>query len=242
MSVKQTLAPYAMPCARCGETIEPGERMQRGAHWRCYMVVRRAGELATLPRAQAGRPRKAKKATATRTTEAAAMARAQPWRAPWTCVLCANAGQPTLAPRSGKKAICQDHADALRTSGRGWCSRGCHAVPLDDIRRGYICRLCDNARRAAAYWADPERERAQERARHAANPEPARRRSAAWKAAHPERHRAHVAAYMRRWRATHHERHLANNRRYRERNRARLNELSRIGRKRRLLRVLWGGR
>lgn len=155
---------------------------------------------------------------------------------PFTCLLCAAAGQPTLAPRHRRTSLCQDHHASLRASGRGWCERGQHAVALPDWRRG-VCRACDNARRAARYAAHRDEERARQAAYHAAHAEERRAYIRAWKARNPERQRAHVRVYMRKWRARNPERHRAANARWRTRNRAAIAAHGRQYRQQRKLRA-----
>lgn len=69
-----TTATECQPCARCGATILPGARMQRGCHWRCYMAAWRAGTAGDLPRGRQGRPRDAASPRFTAADLAAALA------------------------------------------------------------------------------------------------------------------------------------------------------------------------
>lgn len=160
--------------------------------------------------------------------------------AEWTCILCAAAGLATLAPRYRRTSICQDHRDGLRASGRGWCERGRHVVPLAIWRKG-VCRACDNARRAARYRAHREEERVRNAAYHAANAEYRRSYVQAWKAAHPERRRQHAARTKQQWRAANPERARAAAAAWRARHRQEERDRYRRYAARRKLRILWGG-
>lgn len=53
-----TVAREQMACERCNRPIEAGERIQRGAHWACYIDAYRAGRHTGLPRAKGGRKKK----------------------------------------------------------------------------------------------------------------------------------------------------------------------------------------
>lgn len=159
--------------------------------------------------------------------------------APFACLLCAAAGLPTLAPQHRRTSICQDHRNSLHASGRGWCERGKHVVPLGDWRKG-VCRACDNARRAARYQAHRDAELARQQAYYQANSEAKRAAVRAWKARNPERVREHTRRYMRRWRQRNPERYLANNARWRQRHRLEERERNRLYRLRVKLRILRG--
>lgn len=107
---------------------------------------------------------------------------------PFTCLLCANAGRQTLAPRARKRwLICEDCDEGLRPA-RAWCNVGAHIVPARDWY-GEMCRVC-NTKKVLARRA---RETDEQRARRQAH-----------QRAHDERMRAQRrpgrAAYMRAYR------------------------------------------
>ena len=67
--------------------------------------------------------------------------------ADFRCLLCSNAGQPTLAPRANRSTsrICADHHAALLATGRRWCPRRLHVVAAQDFDGAY-CHACDRER------------------------------------------------------------------------------------------------
>jgi hypothetical protein len=105
---------------------------------------------------------------------------------PFTCLLCSNAGRPTLAPRAKLRwLICEDCNEGLGPL-RRWCNVGRHIVPARDWY-GKLCRAC-NTRRVLARRA---KETPEQRARRFA------RQQAYGKC---DAQRAYRAAYMQRYR------------------------------------------
>lgn len=159
--------------------------------------------------------------------------------ASFACFLCERGGRETLAPRYGRTVICRDCVAWLQTSGRRWCNQARHVVSADAWSRlGSCCVACDRERRRERYERTRERVLAIKRQqwqtkRDAVN---ARRRAKAPTPEQVERRRA-------RQRARYHanpEPARERKRRYWARNRDRKNELNRLYRRRRLLRILRG--
>ena len=74
-----TTATTAATCAACPDPIVPGERVQRGLHWRCYMRAYRRRATRGYPAQRLGRP------TTLRARHAQALAllrEAGPWLPP----------------------------------------------------------------------------------------------------------------------------------------------------------------
>lgn len=157
------------------------------------------------------------------------------------CVLCTNAGAPTLAPRVRRLSICEDHHDALLASGRRWCEQGGHVAPASELRpQKNCCRACDNQRRRENAAANVERERAAARAWYAKHPDRAKARTRRWYDAHRDKVRAYHRAYKRRWRQANPGRERQRKLLWRQANRERVRQQQRISRVRCKLRILRG--
>lgn len=157
--------------------------------------------------------------------------------ADFACLLCTNAGRPTLAPRKGRLSLCVDCYDGLRASGRSWCQYGRHAAPEATMRtRLHLCKPCDAQRRRDAYARNAEAERAASRARYYADPTKHHARVTAWRKANPQRWNRYCAA----WRKRNREKQQAIRRRHYLRHREVMLEAKRLYRARVKLRILRG--
>jgi hypothetical protein len=106
----------------------------------------------------------------------------------WTCLSCEASAAGSAVTHKKNAQLCDWCLSELKRTGRAWCTRGRHAVPLATMAAGKSrCKPCERARTARYEQARPDYAKE-------------------WRTENAEHVKAHAAAY----RATHRDRLLAN--------------------------------